>query len=68
VSRQTKTRRAGTITPSTPTFEQDYLDIDHWPYGWRVEPRDLLPGQRMLDIFKMFLESGTRSQDLASAS
>lgn len=42
------------IDPS-PTFEADYLDIDHWPHRWRVEPEDLRPGERMLDVFKIFL-------------
>ena len=38
-----------------PTFEADYLDVDHWPHRWRVEPRDLRPGERMLGAFKLFL-------------
>ena len=41
------------ITPAdTPTFEDDYLDIDHWPHRWRIESRDLRVGERILDIFK----------------
>jgi hypothetical protein len=55
MSGQTKAVRSNTIVPSSPTFEEDYLDIDGWPHRWRVEPRDLPPGQRMLDIFKPFL-------------
>jgi hypothetical protein len=48
------TRRSSTVDPS-PTFEENYTDIDHWPLRWRVEPEDLRPGERMLDVFKLFL-------------
>jgi hypothetical protein len=58
-----KTRRSSTIGQS-PTFEEDYTDIDHWPHRWRVEPEDLRPGERMLDVFKIFL-ADLLSQDLA---
>jgi hypothetical protein len=40
---------------SSPTFEEDYLDIDHWPTAWRVEPDDLARGKVMVDLFKVFL-------------
>jgi hypothetical protein len=44
------------ITPAyTPTFEDDYLDIDHWPHRWRIESSDLRVGERILDTFKLFL-------------
>lgn len=36
-------------------FEEDYLDIDHWPHRWCVESCDLLAGRRMLDVFKIFM-------------
>ena len=49
-----KTSRSRT-TDLSPAFEQDYLDIDHWPHRWRVEPQELRPGERMLDVFKLFL-------------
>lgn len=52
MSRQTKTP---TPADASLAFEEDYLDIDHWPHGWRVEQRDLLAGERMVDIFKGFL-------------
>lgn len=39
----------------SPTFEEDYLDIDHWPIAWRVEPDDLARGKVMVDLFKVFL-------------
>jgi hypothetical protein len=48
------TRRPSTVD-SSPTFEEGYTDIDHWPLRWRVEPDDLGPGERMLDVFKIFL-------------
>jgi hypothetical protein len=51
VKRSIKTSRSGT----SPAFEADYLDIDHWPHRWRVEPKNLRPGERMLDVFKLFL-------------
>jgi hypothetical protein len=38
-----------------PTFEEDYLDIDHWPIAWRVESHDLTRGKVMVDLFKLFL-------------
>jgi hypothetical protein len=39
----------------SPTFEEDYLDIDHWPHAWRVESQDLALGKVMVDLFKVFL-------------
>jgi hypothetical protein len=35
--------------------EEEYLDIDQWPHRWRVEDRDLRPGEQMLVLFKPFL-------------
>lgn len=50
------TPRRSTPTDPSPTFEEDHLDVDHWPHRWRVEPEDLRPGERMLDdVFKPFL-------------
>lgn len=40
---------------SSRAFEDDYLDIDHWPHGWRVESEDIALGEVMLDLFKVFL-------------
>jgi hypothetical protein len=37
------------------TFEEDYLDIDHWPHAWRVESEDIARGKVMVDLFKVFL-------------
>lgn len=54
MTRKTKSTR-GSKTDPVPTFAEDYLDVDHWPYRWRIEPRDLSPGERMLDVFKPFL-------------
>ena len=30
-------------------------DLDQWPGSWAYEPRDILPGRRMVDCFKPFL-------------
>jgi hypothetical protein len=30
-------------------------DLDRWPQSWSVEPRDITPGQQLLDCFKPFL-------------
>jgi hypothetical protein len=30
-------------------------DLDQWPKSWRVEDRDLLPGQQLVEVFKRFL-------------
>jgi hypothetical protein len=54
VSRRVKTTRSVATNPS-PAFRYDYLDIDHWPYGWSRERRDLLVAERLLGIFKAFL-------------
>lgn len=44
------------ITPvDAPTFEDNYLDVDHWPHRWRIESSDLRVGERILDTFKLFL-------------
>jgi hypothetical protein len=34
---------------------EEYLDVDGWPHRWRVEDRDLRPGEQMLLLFKPFL-------------
>jgi len=39
----------------SPRFEDDYLDIDHWPHAWRVDSEDIARGKVMVDIFKVFL-------------
>jgi hypothetical protein len=30
-------------------------DLDQWPHSWMGEPRDLHPGQQILECFKPFL-------------
>jgi len=55
MNRPARKKRTET-TEETFTFEEDYLDIDHWPHRWRIEPRDLLVGERILDLFKLFLD------------
>jgi len=47
--------RPSTSDEFSPTFEEDYLDIDHWPIAWRVESQDLARGKVMVDLFKVFL-------------
>ncbi|MGH8336005.1 MAG: hypothetical protein ACRETL_04105 [Gammaproteobacteria bacterium] len=54
MARKTTSSRGSTTDPA-PKFDEDYLDVDHWPHRWRVEPKDLQPGERMLDVFKPFL-------------
>jgi hypothetical protein len=39
----------------SPAFEEDCLDIDHWPHAWRVESEDIARGNVMVDLFKVFL-------------
>lgn len=48
-------RSKHTRTSDSLRFEEHFLDIDHWPQGWQVEPRDLRVGERLLEIFKPFL-------------
>jgi len=47
--------RPSTDAESSPTFEEDYLDIDHWPTAGRVESDDLARGKVMVGLFKVFL-------------
>ena len=54
VSRRGKTPRSAT-TNALSAFAYEYLDVDHWPYGWSREHRDLLVAERLLGIFKAFL-------------
>ena len=54
MSRPTKSRQI-IEAESSPTFEEDYLDIDHWPYRWGAEPRTLPTAERVLTLFKAFL-------------
>jgi hypothetical protein len=30
-------------------------DLERWPNTWMYEPRDLVPGQKVVDIFRPFL-------------
>jgi hypothetical protein len=55
MSRKTKPTPPETIDDLSAAFEDEFLDIDHWPHAWRVESQDLAPGKLMLDIFKVFL-------------
>ena len=55
MNRPVRTKQMANTTEDTPSFEEDYLDVDHWPHRWRIEPGDLLVGERLLDIFKHFL-------------
>jgi hypothetical protein len=55
MTRKMKTTLPETIDPLSAAFEEEFLDIDHWPQAWRVESQDLAPGKLMLDIFKLFL-------------
>ncbi len=54
MNRPRKSRQSLDVEPST-TFEEDYLDIDHWPRAWRVESEDFALGKVMVDLFKVFL-------------
>ncbi len=47
--------RPPTAEELSPTFKENYLDIDHCPIAWRVEPGDLVRGRIMVDLFKGFL-------------
>ncbi|MBK6348499.1 MAG: hypothetical protein IPF50_01210 [Proteobacteria bacterium] len=31
-------------------------DLPEWPQRWRIEERDLIPGQALLELFAPFLE------------
>jgi hypothetical protein len=53
MNRPRKSRQSIEDEPS-PTFEEDYLDIDHWPQGWRVDSEDIVLGQIMVDLFNVF--------------
>ena len=33
-----------------------HCNFDDWPRSWRVEEKDLLPGQQLVDCFRPFLE------------
>jgi hypothetical protein len=55
MNRKTEATRPKPLDPRSDAFEDEFLDIDPWPHAWRVESRDLAPGQLMLDIFKVFL-------------
>jgi hypothetical protein len=66
-------KRQAVATPSTtllarPASDDDLAaycpDLDQWPRSWRVEERDLLPGQQIVDCFKPFLHH-LLSQDLS---
>ncbi len=54
MNRSRQSRQSTKLEP-TPTFEEDYLDIDHWPYGWGAEARTLPTAKRIADLMKAFL-------------
>lgn len=41
MNRPARIERTAITAADTPTFEEDYLDIDHWPHRWRIESSDL---------------------------
>jgi hypothetical protein len=43
------------MAPSSSMSADEYLDIDQWPRRWRLEDRDLRPGEQMLVLLKLFL-------------
>ncbi len=47
--------RPSTDHEPSPTFEEDYLDIDHWPLGWGAAARTMPTAQRILNLLKAFL-------------
>src|SRR5450755_4451719 len=54
MNRPRKSRLSIEDEPS-PTFEEDYLDSDHWPLGWGAAARTLPTARRILNLFKAFL-------------
>jgi hypothetical protein len=54
MNRPRKSRPSTEHGPS-PTFEEDYLDIDHWPNGWGAAARTMPTAQRIMNLFKAFL-------------
>ena len=54
MNRSRQSRQSTEVEP-TPTFEEDYLDIDHWPYGWGADARTLPTAKRIRDLLKAFL-------------
>lgn len=39
-----------------PTLQAYCPDLPEWPQRWRIEERDLIPGQALLELFVPFLE------------
>src|SRR6516162_2015950 len=41
--------------PTTDPLRAYCPDLDEWPRSWSYEPRDIPPGQQMVEYFKPFL-------------
>ncbi len=60
MDRSRQSRQSTEVEP-TPTFEEDYLDIDHWPYGWGADARTL-PTAFLCDLLSKRLARKTLLQ------
>lgn len=49
-------RRATSTQAPYPTLQAYCPDLPEWPQRWRIEERDLVPGQALLELFTPFLE------------
>lgn len=49
-------RRATPVQAPYPTLQAYCPDLPEWPQRWRIEERDLVPGQALLELFTPFLE------------
>lgn len=47
--------RLAIVAPDAERLAQYCPDLENWPRGWSVEPRDITPGQRLVQCFTPFL-------------
>ena len=58
-------RRATPVQAPYPTLQAYCPDLPEWPQRWRIEERDRVPGQALLELFTPFLEHLRRDSGLA---
>ncbi|MDQ3774647.1 MAG: hypothetical protein M3461_09890 [Pseudomonadota bacterium] len=47
--------KSAIVASDTERLAQYCPDLESWPRSWSVEPRDIAPGQRLVECFKPFL-------------
>lgn len=54
-SRAKRVGKARIVASARESLAQYCPDLEDWPRSWRFEARDVAPGERIVELFKLFL-------------